>query len=223
MKRVVLLAFFVALMLSCLDTNAHATIVYDNTANIGTAFYPSLYASENGTGIELGDQITLAGTERIVTEFQIPIYLNTLNSGTADGLIHFYRNDGLGGAPGTVLWNSGVFNDLPHTSGINTYIFGVPSILVPDTFIWTVQLSDRKGSTGSIGPILYDPPTVGSSGDFIWSFFDSTWHNINDPGLVDNLGARVSAVSAIPEPTTMLLIGSGLLGLAGYGRKKFKK
>jgi len=41
--------------------------------------------------------------------------------------------------------------------------------------------------------------------------------------LISEVEFYGSNVPAVPEPATMLLLGSGLIGLAGYGRKKFFK
>jgi len=35
--------------------------------------------------------------------------------------------------------------------------------------------------------------------------------------------AEISDVASVPEPASMLLLGSGLIGLAVYGRKKWFK
>jgi PEP-CTERM motif len=36
-------------------------------------------------------------------------------------------------------------------------------------------------------------------------------------------GTKSNDVSPVPEPATLILLGSGLVGLAAFGRKKFKK
>ena len=39
----------------------------------------------------------------------------------------------------------------------------------------------------------------------------------------DNIAQLYGRITAVPEPTTMLLVGSGLIGLAGFVRRRFKK
>jgi hypothetical protein len=213
-----------AVLAAFCGTGAHASVVFDNTTTQVTGDWgtmPSGFMAFNcmsgdETGDPTGDQITLAGTARNVTEFDL--MLSSTQATTLSSLtLTFYNNDGTGylgepNAPGTVIGAPVTLNNVP-VNGLTSVHFSM-NVVVPSTFIWVASASSDVA-----GPATFDPATIGTSGATdgsgnlaFWDFDQSDtcqWVLLNyDDDPVADFGARVIAT---PEPLSLALLALGAL------------
>ena len=207
-RHEIFLAGFALVALGQAPAPASAVTIYDNTVNE--------YASSgfNAGTMEHGDEVILVGSARTVVAFE---FLYRLVSGQGDetARVHFFANDGPGGEPGTLLFDSGdvplAVTGLPYAPVLLSGL----SVIVPDTFTWTV-IYDGTGNT--VLNHVYDPPVVGSSDDsFYWSRIGSgPWTKRFFAAAPANFYAHIDAV---PEPSANLLAACALLTLAMKRRR----
>lgn len=196
-----------ALALALVPGAQAQSIVYDNTTNSLDNNFPLLpeWMDESA---EAGDEIWLGGTDRQVTHLTLLFTYRGTVPGSFDALIRFREYDEAFQGPGATFYESSL-TTVQTTAGIHELDFSIPDVVVPDHFIWTIQAFNRQGSVGELGMSYYNPPTIGSSGDWLWQRGGNEWTAYSwggDPYA--NFGARLTAV---PEPTTLAVLGAALL------------
>jgi hypothetical protein len=98
--------------------------------------------------------------------------------------------------------------------------------------VTTSQFSNATGQAGTVGSILETALTLtpGTTFSFDWAFLGNDFSPWNDFALFymkDQSGnivfleglAQIGSAPPVPLPSTLLLIGSGLCGLLGLGRR----
>jgi len=162
---------------------------------------------------EIGNEVTAAGNDRYVTSLGIEIYSQNGvfpagSPGYADFRAQLYANNGVGGQPGSLLWQSAV-ETINYPGGLSLLTFSVPDVLVPDTFTWTLQYDN----TSPIPPALAlsAAPTVGAS--------DSGWFRGPSSAWTQETDTYMAQIQAVPEPGTGALLSVGAL-IFWFWRKK---
>lgn len=195
-----------------LTQTVRADLVYANTNN-QTSFI------QNTLTYETGDEIILAGSSRLATNFTFQFWSSGISSSTTVE-IRFYLNDGTGGAPGTMIWDSGADNLLAIDSGFSTTNGATlsydMSVLVPNDFTWTVQFENLGG--GTAGVPIFTPPTVGGNYSDYWENNGTGWLLKTNASTDMSFAATLQA--AVPEPSTFALAIVGGIGFLLARRRR---
>jgi hypothetical protein len=179
------------------------------------------YSIANGAALEI---VPSAQTVLLGDSVDIEIAISGLGSFAAPSLGAFDLD--LSFDNSILSFTSAAFGDQLDVSGFGSNPRGASEVggvvdlfeisLDSPVFLDTFQLDSFTLATLTFGTLDVGTSTLALSNVFL---SDALGVSLGD---VDVTGGSVG-VAAVPEPATIFLLGSGLIGLAGYRRRKFKK
>lgn len=185
---------------------ASAGVIYSNTTT--DTFGTLLFSVGPYTGI--GDQIQLTAASNADTG-RVQMY-NSGGAGTFDAILRFYQ---VGAPVGTQIGSSYTLTGIASTGGdVIDLTFALGTLALPQDLIFVASVNNVSGGM-DLGLNMFEPPTVGSSGNAFLIVHAGTFSQ--SVSASENVFFELS-VADVPEPSTVVLIGFGLAAVA-FGRR----